>query len=67
MLLWFFIGAGVLIAGVAVRDLLRRPDKTAKPDYRPEGRAGRSYMDSAKAWDALNNNRNWEGPGGTGM
>ena len=53
-MLWFLIALAVLVVGFAVRDLLRRPDPTATPDPRPQGRAVGTQTDWARAWHGLN-------------
>ena len=53
-MLWFLIALAVLVVAFAVRDLLRRPDPTATPDLRPQGRAVGTQTDWARAWDGLN-------------
>ena len=58
--LWILIALAVLVVAFAVRDLLRRPDPTATPDPRPQGRAVGTQTDWARAWDGL------KGGGGLG-
>ena len=63
-MLWFLIALAVLVVGFAVRDLLRRPDPTATPDPRPQGRAVGTQTDWARAWDGLNGGSHTGGGGG---
>ena len=53
-MLWLLFALAVLVVALAVRDLLRRPDPTATPDPRPQGRAVGTQTDWARAWDGLN-------------
>jgi len=64
--LWFLIALAVLVVGLAVRDLLRRPDPTDTPDPRPQGRAVGTQTDWARAWDGLNGG-GYSGSGGGGL
>lgn len=67
-MMWFLIGFGVLVAAFAIRDLLRRPDKEAKPDFRPPRSTGDTNTDWARAWDGLNGGGNsGSNGGGTGF
>ena len=63
-MLWFLVVLAVLVVGFAVRDLLRRPDPTATPDPRPQGRAVGTQTDWARAWDGLNGGRQSGSSGG---
>ncbi len=56
--MWFLIALGVVVAGLALRDLLRRPDPTAKP--RPDH--GRHTADGWRTGET----RGWDGVRGGG-
>jgi hypothetical protein len=49
-MLWFLAALGLLVAGFAIRDLLRQPDPTLLPDPLRPGPRGRDHTDWARAW-----------------
>jgi hypothetical protein len=63
-MLWFLIGAGLVIAVVAVRDVLRQPDPTAEPDPRTTVPRGGDHTDWARPWDGLGGGGNSGSNGG---
>ena len=63
-MLWLLVAVGLLVAGFAVRELLRHPGPTTLPGPLGPVPRGGDHTDWARAWDGLDGGGHGAGHGG---